>query len=352
MKKIWFLLILLLAGAEAMAQTAALNIQGVLRDIDGMSVPDGQYTLGFVVYDAATGGNVEWDAGTRDLDLENGVYNVVLTGFESSLSFNENYYVAITRDGTEFDERIQLTTAPYALSLVGSGNKFPASGTVGFGTINPVSDDDVKLEVRGNMAVWNPGQSTALIISPSDNGYGDDPELYIQSADIASGGGESDFHISRNARFSGGDYYRINTEQEASGIFFYNGGRLAFNHTPAGGNQISWTENMDFTQEGDLGLDNGLVYYDDDLPDWRLLSIEDFESGDNGWNAYAARNSSSTRSDGRTNLGGRYGMSWIFRSTNSNNDILKENYNNIPAAATSIKINLTYYFIDSWDSSD
>ncbi|MCP4708670.1 MAG: hypothetical protein GY869_08605, partial [Planctomycetes bacterium] len=44
-------------------------------------------------------------------------------------------------------------------------------------------------------------------------------------------------------------------------------------------------------------------------------------------------------------------MSWIFHSNNSNNDILKESYS-IPAAATSIKINLTYYFIDSWDSSD
>ncbi|MCB0375653.1 MAG: hypothetical protein KDD04_07020, partial [Sinomicrobium sp.] len=56
---------------------------------------------------------------------------------------------------------------------------------VGIGVATPAE----KLQVTGNILIRNPKQNGALIISGSANGYGVDPELFIQAAEGGGGDG-------------------------------------------------------------------------------------------------------------------------------------------------------------------
>ena len=130
--KLLLTILLMLCVGNLAAQTATLTVQGVLRDGSGATVEDGTYSLKFTIYDGAD--TEEWVSSTMSISLENGVYNVILDSF-GSLAFDEDYYIGVTVDGAEFPDRSQLTSAPYALALVGTENKFPAAGTVGIGTV-------------------------------------------------------------------------------------------------------------------------------------------------------------------------------------------------------------------------
>ncbi len=55
---ILFALLITLLASDALAQSGKITFQGVLRDSDGRSVADGNYSLTFKFYDAATGGNL------------------------------------------------------------------------------------------------------------------------------------------------------------------------------------------------------------------------------------------------------------------------------------------------------
>ena len=139
--------LLLLAGALA-AQTARplISVQGTLKDINGVTVADGERNFTFRLYTQATGGQHLWEETAR-VNVEGGIYSYNL-GSEADLSpndFAQTVYLGITVDGNELQPRTTLTYAPYALSVDYAQSalkiaKEGCSGAVGdvkFSILNP-----------------------------------------------------------------------------------------------------------------------------------------------------------------------------------------------------------------------
>lgn len=146
----FFTVLLVLFTAQMLwAQTASLSLQGVLRDNTGRAVDDGTYSMTFKIYNAETDGTEIWSSGATSVEVENGIYNAILTGF-TGVAFDEDYWVEISVAGETFGSRIQLTTAPYALSIMGTDNVFPNSGYVGIGTANPQTSLHVENETSAS----------------------------------------------------------------------------------------------------------------------------------------------------------------------------------------------------------
>ncbi len=142
-----FTFLFLLVATASFAQSAKLSIQGVLRNANGSSVENGQYEITFRLWDAATGGTEIWFETISNVDVEGGIYSVVLGAGTTELNaaFDQPYFLGVTvESGTELIPRASLTSSPYALSLVGSDNVFPNSGNVGVGDASPSSKLTVK----------------------------------------------------------------------------------------------------------------------------------------------------------------------------------------------------------------
>jgi hypothetical protein len=178
MKYIFTFLFSLLFSLSLYAQDATLSVQGVLRNSDGTAVPDGTKNITFKLYKEPSAGTAIWTE-TQSLDINGGIYNAVLgskTAFDN-VGFDATYYLGVSvGGGTELTPRAQLTTAPYALSLIGSSNVFPSAGRVGVGEASPgtklhVKDNGGVLRLQGDDHVYlelYPGTSRTSYIGYTD----------------------------------------------------------------------------------------------------------------------------------------------------------------------------------------
>lgn len=134
-------ILFLSSGSLLSAQGAKLGIQGILKKGDGTSVTDGNYALTFRIYNVAEGGTALWTETQSSVPVNSGQYNAVLGSVTAlNLSFSEDYYVGVSVGSTpEMAPRLQLSSAPYALSVRGSTNTIPNTGSVGVGTTSPGS---------------------------------------------------------------------------------------------------------------------------------------------------------------------------------------------------------------------
>lgn len=128
------LLLFFIAFATLLSAQASLSVQGVLAKSDGSAVDDGEYTLTFRLWDAATGGVKVHQETITNVETTGGVYSVALgtNGTPMTAPFDKVYYlgVSIGSSSTELLPRPVLTHAPYALSLLGQSNQFPSTGAV------------------------------------------------------------------------------------------------------------------------------------------------------------------------------------------------------------------------------
>lgn len=136
----FFVLFIFLSGMVG-AQGVKLGVQGILKKNDGTAVPDGSYSITFKLYNVTEGGTALWSETQSSVVVSSGLYNAVLGSVTAlALPFNTDYFLGVSIGNTpEMAPRLQLTTAPYALSLKGSTNTFPNNGSVGIGTISPTS---------------------------------------------------------------------------------------------------------------------------------------------------------------------------------------------------------------------
>jgi hypothetical protein len=114
--------VLAVAGAVFADIPHMISYQGRVTDDAGVPVADGTYDMRFRIYDAETGGTLEWDSGTRSVDVEGGVFNVYLGESPQptlDLPFDEDYWLLVTFDGVNQTPRHRFAAAGYAYMASG-----------------------------------------------------------------------------------------------------------------------------------------------------------------------------------------------------------------------------------------
>lgn len=107
MKK--FILLLILLPVLAIAQIPqTMNYQGRLEDNSGNPVTDGNYSLIFTIYDAATNGNSLWTE-TRTVATEEGFFNLTLgENTAINISTDQQIWLNINIAGNDLTPRTKL----------------------------------------------------------------------------------------------------------------------------------------------------------------------------------------------------------------------------------------------------
>jgi FtsZ-binding cell division protein ZapB len=110
-----------------------LSVQGVLTKADGTAVDDNTYSIEFSLWKSESSTALADKVYTEMLSVQTsgGVYNVIL-GLTQPLTppFDQPYWLGVKFGSTELLPRPRLTSAPFALSLLGQNNTFPSTGTV------------------------------------------------------------------------------------------------------------------------------------------------------------------------------------------------------------------------------
>ncbi len=313
------ILFFFLAFASGLFAQASLSIQGILKKSNGVAVDDGVYTLTFKLYTAQTGGTAIWDEEQTDIEVSSGMYSATLgTTDPLTVPFNQLYYLGITIGSTELTPRIQLTSAPYALSLIGVNNQFPSSGQV-------IADE---IKVNGGV--------------------------------LAQGGAPGANGVDKNGyAFSG------NSGDNDSGLFSTAGGQVALyanntnivNVTTAG---ITVTGNV--TATGNMAADNltlttgGSIKYNT-LSDWRLVDVNDFEIDAEGWKCYDEYNSTvlvpaGTGTPQRVQKGSPTNTSYVLRPSVNAGDALRKQIDLTGIPHNYVRVKFTVFLFNSFDPGE
>ena len=197
-----------------------INYQGMLTESDGTTpVQDDQYNLRFKIYGSLSGNDSLWWENHTNVDVTNGLFNVILGGTSSlDLPFDTDYWLGITV-GTdpELSPRIRLTSVGYAYralvadsaEVAGSGGDGENSGWLDIGTVVRLQNnmDSVgigtalpaeKLHVVGDIRLSNfadiafGDDNTRIYESGVGLHFTDDNDIYLQPDDdiyiLADGG--------------------------------------------------------------------------------------------------------------------------------------------------------------------
>ncbi|MBK8557239.1 MAG: hypothetical protein IPL65_16390 [Lewinellaceae bacterium] len=309
------LTLLIACSYQIQAQISpTLSVQGILKKSNGVAVEDGNYGIVFKLYTAETGGTAIWTETQSNVEVSSGIYSAVL-GVVNPLTvpFDQLYYLGITVGSSELTPRILLTSAPYALSLIGQTNKFPSSGKVQADSI----------QVNGGVLARGgaPGLNGA-----NRNGYA----------------------------FSG------NSGDKDSGVFSTGDGKVSLysnNVEQVTVNPTNVQVNTNLTVGGNLNTNgvaisnNGSISYNGEN-DWRLVETDYLDNDAEGWEVYDKlsgysmgwNNPSSLGAAPLVNMGSFIGNVML---PTSNDHVLKKQFS-IPGNFTQIKVKFRYYYIDTW----
>ncbi len=183
MKTLPLLLSTLLLAAALPAAAQQMNYQGRLTDASGNPLADGQQTLEFRLFDAATGGTEVWGPFVLDgtagngkgprADLVNGRFNAVLGPLDTAGRPLANAFTNTTRylqikvgGNTPILPRQAILDTPTALMAQRIPNVFTAGSNVGITTVAPAGRLNI-LEAAGT--AHNPNSGT-LVLDHDNNG--------------------------------------------------------------------------------------------------------------------------------------------------------------------------------------
>lgn len=312
MKQLLLLSFILLSAHLSIvsAQGPKLSIQGILKKTSGDAVPDGSYSLTFKLYTVETGGTAVWTEMQSAVDVISGIYSTVLGNTTPlTISFNQVYYLGVTVGSTEMTPRIQLTSAPYALSLIGVNNQFPSSGQV-------IADS---IDVNGNVLARSGAPGLNGI---NKNGYGflgdKDSGMYSTSA------GQVSLYVNKDEQVKvTPDSVRIN---------------------------------------GDISLQSGKTISYNGLDDWRLVETDYFENVNDAenWKVYnpvplngpagAWSNGTGTTAT-VTNFNDDFAGRALVPTAQG--QVFKKLFtlpgSNVAGTYTYVKVVFKYFFLNSWD---
>jgi len=133
-----------------------MNYQGKITDTEGVPVADGEHTMRFRIYNALTGGDLQWNSTNQTVNLSGGIFSIMLGEIPQpalDLEFDEDYWIEVTFDGVIQTPRLRLGSAGYA---------YMASGLVPGTTI----EGPMTLTASGAIKAVNTGTNGA-----GDGGY-------------------------------------------------------------------------------------------------------------------------------------------------------------------------------------
>jgi hypothetical protein len=135
------LVLLLIVSVSAFAQVSAvpqlMNFQGRLTRSDGTPVPNGNYSIRFSLWTAATGGTEKWNQTVSTVTVRNGTFGVLLNTSTGAVDkFNNNLFLEI-KIGTDapLTPRQQLVTVAYAFKANSVKDGSITSASIANGTL-------------------------------------------------------------------------------------------------------------------------------------------------------------------------------------------------------------------------
>ncbi|MDX2133751.1 MAG: hypothetical protein SFV52_03160 [Saprospiraceae bacterium] len=323
------LLFILATAVGAHAQTAKLSIQGILKKLDGNAVDNGTYTLRFRLYTQESGGTSIWEETQSDIEVNNGIYSAVLGSAQPlNVAFDTTYWLGVAvGGGPEMTPRAELTTAPYALSLIGQTNKFPSTGRV-------EADSIVTRKLRGNGG-----------------------PLPVEGAILARGGAPGSNNSNNN-----GFAFQGNSGDNDSGLFSTAQGSVSLysNNTEVlkiSAVSGSSTQLIDLNGRVNTNLTmnsgDAIQYHNgsETIKDWRLVDTDDFTGGaTENWQVSTGLYSGTLSNATSVDFGDFNGSG--VRQTSSS-QVLKKSFNpdeNVVGAFDWVKVKFKYYILDDWDA--
>jgi hypothetical protein len=129
-----------------------INYQGKVTDASGTPVADGAYTMRFRIYDASSGGTLQWDSGDRSITVSGGVFSVLLGESPQpalTLAFDEDLWLAVRFNGVDQSPRVRLTAVAYAYMASGLVPGTEVEGAVAGGSGLTVRNTDTGTNSHG-----------------------------------------------------------------------------------------------------------------------------------------------------------------------------------------------------------
>lgn len=292
--KILILLFALLAVACEVRSQANLSVQGSIQNSSGIALADGKYSVVFRLYESESGGTPVWSETHPELEVSGGLYSAAL-GLITPLtaSFDKPYFLGVSvGDSPELYPRARLSSSPYALSLVGQSNLFPSTGTIGVGTKTP--DPGSQLHVKNSTG------AAKVVVEGSDG------------AEIAFKKGADTATIS------------------------YDGDKITISNF-----------NLVFGEGIKLPAGKTIKY--NGIADWRLVDIDDFETGNDGWVCHTAWNNTTSGTMQRKSPNTPFAKGYLLYATSGAQSCLKKEFDLTGIPHSMVKVVFTYHMLDSWD---
>ena len=114
--------VLFMIAPLCLAAPNAMNFQGRLADSSGAAVPDGNYDMRFLIYEAETGGVVPLWEEYQEVAVTDGVYNAtlgqgtpVVGSFDAALFSGDDRWLEVWVEGEALSPRQKLSSVAYAL---------------------------------------------------------------------------------------------------------------------------------------------------------------------------------------------------------------------------------------------
>ncbi|MBK8698532.1 MAG: hypothetical protein IPN29_02910 [Saprospiraceae bacterium] len=302
---------------------ADLSFQGILKKSNGTAVEDGEYMMTFSLHTTESGqGSAAWTSAPLNVTVTSGIYSVILN---PTVPFNTIYYMGVkVGSAPELVPRFKLTSAPYALSLIGTTNKFPSSGIVKADT----------LIVANKMAIG----ATAVATNQS---------LKVNGGVFAKGGAPGAAGVS-NAGYA----FEGTSGDNDSGLFSTADGQVAM-YTD---NTARLTANSTGVEvAGDVRMSSGGAISYNGVRDWQLVDVDDFSTGNDGWATYAWGTPLGTAAAAgtlqRLQAASNPFYNWFIRPDVNNDDfLLKKQFTLNNITHTEIKIEFVVFLLGTWDN--
>jgi hypothetical protein len=186
------LIILVFLASFSLAEIPKMiNYQGMLTDNSGNPL-SGPHNLTFRIYDDTTGGNLKWSETQNGVQVENGLFNVILGQVALlDLAFDEQYWLEVQVGDSDTMPRLRFTSVGYSYRAIvadSAAKAGPIGGGwnddgsvvrlststdyVGIGTAEPLS----KLHLKGDdfaFLRFDAGRDTTWKIGITSDGSND-----------------------------------------------------------------------------------------------------------------------------------------------------------------------------------